>query len=256
MKLQTENMEKIILIAIPLISLLLVWFFDPGYVVAIVLFYLLPALYLLVGNKTPIGKMLIFSSIISIPFFVIVDYIGTISGIWEVPQSPFRLLGVLPLEDYLWLLCGTVLILVYYSVKSPQPKPMFINFKVLTFGSIVALSLFTIIYQIFPSTLVWSGKFSYLLLGSLFFLLPGLLISMRYPGLIKEELKIIPYFLYTTLSFEMIATHQGYWIFTGDYIFSPLTIAGIGLVPLEELFFVGVAGPIAAVAFYKLLSKR
>ena len=59
------------------------------------------------------------------------------------------------------------------------------------------------------------------------------------------------YFTYLTLLFEIVATFLKQWIFSGAYIFSPLNIFGNTPIPLEELFFVGFVGPLAAVAFYE-----
>ncbi|MDB5259007.1 MAG: hypothetical protein JWO73_215, partial [Candidatus Taylorbacteria bacterium] len=59
-----------------------------------------------------------------------------------------------------------------------------------------------------------------------------------------------------TFLFEMIATYHGYWLFTGSYLFDPVSLGGIGHVPLEELFFVGMVGPIAGISFYATLNKN
>ena len=249
---------------IPFISFVLVWLLNPGYLMSIFLFYLLPGIFIGIffSKKIPWAKIFVFSTIISIPFVVIVDYIGTISQIWIVPRDeslfPFRIFHILPIEDYFWLLSAVIFILCYHYVIVPptnKEKVNDLNSLRLVGGSVLALLIFILLYIFWPQFLVWQGSYSYLLLGLIFFLLPGLLISIKY-RLLHTQIKLIPFFLLTTFLFEIIATHYGYWVFTGSYLLHPFSLGGFGFVPLEELFFVGVAGPIACVSLYRLCCRK
>jgi hypothetical protein len=53
----------------------------------------------------------------------------------------------------------------------------------------------------------------------------------------------------------LVAVHLHYWEFEGHYLIPMLDVPGVGPIPYEELFFVGVVGPVAGVAMYELLDR-
>ncbi|MDB5258984.1 MAG: hypothetical protein JWO73_192, partial [Candidatus Taylorbacteria bacterium] len=182
-------LKALILFSLPVLSFLIVWKFDVGYLASIFLFYLLPAFFIGIsyGAKIQWTKILMFSIVISIPFVVIVDYIGTISKIWIVPEGAsilvYRFLGVLPIEDYIWFLSAVLLIVISYcSIKGniEIEKASYPNLQLLILGSAGSLIIFGLIHAFYPQALMWSGSYSYLILGSVFFLIPGLLLSLKY----------------------------------------------------------------------------
>lgn len=262
-KMKSKKLDLIVLFTLPILSFILVWGVNPGYLVAAVLFYLLPSVWLILRLKNfPVVKIITRAIILSIPFFFVVDYIGTISGLWVVPQSSisFHLLGIIPIEDYIWFISATLYIIcVYHLVNNILIDENYIfNRKTLVFilfsaVSIIALLLLINIHQ---EILVWKGKFAYLFMGMTFFLVPGVLLSFKWPGVFIKELKVSLPFLLSTFLFEIIATHYNYWRFIGEYIFKPFSINAMGYVPIEEIFFVGIAGPIAAISFYNLLNDK
>ncbi len=262
-------MKKVVFYLLPFISFVIVWRFNPGYFASILLFYFAPALYVSFitiscerGRRSLLSckDLVSFSAIISVPFFLVVDYIGTASGIWVVPESawslsPLRFFSILPLEDYLWLVCAVFLVLSYYVALQRVDVYKKTDLKKLVLTSVFAVAIFAFLYWLYPSLLIWPGRYSYLIVGSVFFLVPGVLLSIRY-RLFSDSFKIIPYFLLSTFLFEIVATYKGYWLFTGSYLFDPVSLFGIGSVALEELFFVGVVGPLAGVALYNFFLKR
>lgn len=73
----------------------------------------------------------------------------------------------------------------------------------------------------------------------------------RFPKFFKKSFGIVVYFFCITVLFEFTATSLEQWVFPAQYLFPPVSLFGLGLVPIEELFFVGMIGPLAAIAFYE-----
>lgn len=247
------------LILFPVVALLVVLLFDPGYFASIFLFYFFPAAYLAAVNFKRIGiQGIVFSFLIAIPFFVVVDYIGTVSRLWRVPSSIFssKIFGILPIEDYIWLAAAALFsVAIYAKNKAVSWRGVWVLFV----GSLLALAVFVFFLVKVPGTLIWSGKFAYLFIGSIFFLIPALILLIKHPKLFQAQLKPVLYFLCITSLFEFTATYYGYWEFSGNYILKPISFGGFGYVPFEELFFVGMVGPFAAAYFYEnfiQLSKK
>lgn len=251
-----RRLDLVILIILPLLSALATLLFRPNYLIAIILFYGLLGIYLAIRHPNRATKhVLWFAAIIAIPFTLIVDYVGTVSELWYVPQSilPFRLFHVIPIEDYLWLVMGTFIVIVFYKwLGGDAPSRRMSTKFIMPF--FIAATIFCIAFlgsiRIFPSLYIFHSHYTYLFLASIFFLMPALIFLSQKPRPAKTIISSSLYFLYLTALFEFTATHLQYWIFTGSYLMSPLSILNFGSVPLEELFFVGIVGPIAAIAFY------
>lgn len=64
-----------------------------------------------------ISKTFIFAFLTAIPIILFTDYIATISGAWLVPKTifPFRLLGVIPIEDFIWGLLFIYSVVIFYE---------------------------------------------------------------------------------------------------------------------------------------------
>ena len=97
----------------------------------------------------------------------------------------------------------------------------------------------------------FKSNLTYLFLGILFFLLPALVFLLKFPQFVRRAVPLAGYFFYVTLLFELTATFLDQWVFTGTYLIPPLNLFGNSPVAFEELFFVGIVGPLAAVALYE-----
>ncbi len=103
---------------------------------------------------------------------------------------------------------------------------------------------------------VFNGKYTYLILASIFFLFPALLFMVKLPKYLKFFLPISGYFLYLTILFETTATYLNQWVFAGQYLIQPLNIFGNTPIPYEELFFVGIIGPMTALSLYEFFGNN
>lgn len=151
------------------------------------------------------------------------------------------------------MFAGTYLIIIFYQTFLDYGKRELVDSKIVRFiiPGAIALGIFFFLVATNYLHFLYHSKYTYLTLCSLFFLLPSTLFLIRFPKFLKKSVGIIGYFFYVTMLFEFTATQLNQWIFTGMYIVKPISLFGLGFVPFEELFFVGIVGPITAIAFYE-----
>jgi hypothetical protein len=248
-----------VLALLPFLSSLVSLVFHAPYILSIFLFYSLPGIYLILrfGRLWQVAKGAIFTFIISLPFAIIIDYIGTTSGVWYVPYSlfPSRFLGVIPIEDFFWMASGVFTLVVGYEIMLNKGKRELAD-KHLWYFISIALFVLSAFFLILASggkhLFVWEGPYTYLILGTVFFALPTLIFLWHFPQFLRRALSLVAYFFALTFFFEITATFLNQWVFTGVYFLPPINFFGFNPIPWEELFFVGFVGPFSVVAFYEL----
>ncbi len=247
---------------LPIVAMFFSVKFNSSYSISTILFYALPGIYVLLrfGKIWQWWKALLFSVLFTTPFTIIVDYIGIKSGLWYTPTSSLavRFLGIIPWEDFLWMIAGTYTIIMIYETLVSEGKQELINRRAIYFvlSAIIVLSIFFLFFVTGRTDFfIFESKYAYLILASIFFLFPALLFVIKFPEYLKNFLPLSVYFLYLTILFEITATYLHQWIFTGKYLIPPLNIFGNTPIPYEELFFVGVVGPIVALSLYEFFDN-
>ncbi len=219
----------------------------------------MPGLYIAFVKRSNIWPAIIFSIIAATPLALVVDYIGTVSNIWHVPHSLFPLfLGVLPIEDYIWMLSGTFTIIMIGGLFDQKllNKLSKKYLATLSANSALLVGLFLILYSINGKDFfVFETPLLYLILGIVFFCAPTLPLIIYFRKEVCTCIPTVICFFILTLLFEIAAISSGWWRFNSSYFLPHLTIFG-KIIPLEELIFVGIVGPLMAMLLYKLVSKR
>jgi lycopene cyclase domain-containing protein len=224
--------------------------------------YLVPGLYLTLrkANWRQAAQHATFALLIPFPFAFVVDYIGTVSNLWYVPHTflPWRIYGVIPLEDFVWMACGVYTIITCYTFFSNKAQDKLAPRKLLYFCAIAAIGLavFCMSSTVYPELFVWHGSFAYLTLGLTFAGIPTAILMMRFWRAYAKVGYLIVYFLFLTFLLEYTETFLGQWLFHGNYAIQKLTFFGTPGIPYEEFFFVGVVEVLAAVGFYTFFTER
>lgn len=245
----------------PAIATITTLAFSLPYLVSILLFYGLPGLIVGIRHQswTTIGKSALFAGITSIPVGVVVDYVGTSSGIWYVPRTlfPIRFVGLIPFEDLLWLSAATFFILVEFLSAAPSIESFEVDHRLAKY-SVVSYCVAAVLVSLaksYPGIAEWRDPYAYLVLGLLVFALPSTVILTLSRFEFSRTAIVVASFLYATVAFEVAATILGQWSFPGHYSITPLNFFGISSIPIEELVFVGVFGPLTTIAFYRVLGS-
>lgn len=112
-----KKLDIFLLILFPIASVVLSLTFSVNFLVSILLFFGLPSLWLSFRTWSQVSKTFLFSLILSVPLGIFIDYIATIDNSWFVPISvfPFRLFGVVPIEDLIWGFFLIYSIVIFYE---------------------------------------------------------------------------------------------------------------------------------------------
>lgn len=203
-------------------------------------------------TPTQVKKTLIFSAIFSIPFGLVVDYIATTDRAWYVPSTvfPFRLFGVVPVEDLVWAFFITYSAVIFYEHFLDKGKVELVDkkMKYLVLPFIALLITFFLVY-LFKSDLLIL-PYAYFWVGALLFVLPAITFLSFFPRLLSKYVKTGSYFFVLSILFEFTGLQLNQWTFPGDHFIGWVELFGFRF-PFEEFFFWFVMGAISILSYYE-----
>jgi len=250
-----KNLKKLdifLLIFLPVFATAVSLLIKANFLISTLLFFGLPSLWLSYRTPHRISKTLLFSAIFSIPAGIIIDYIATLDGSWYVPTTifPFRLLGVIPIEDLIWGFFLTYTIVIFYEHFLDKGKHELIDKKMKYFilPTILVLIIFFLLYFINQDLL--RIKYAYLILGVVLILLPSITFLSFFPKLISKYTKTACYFFILAFMFELTGLQLNQWTFPGQNFIGWIEILGHRF-PFEEFFFWFVMVAIAILSYFE-----
>ncbi len=247
-----KKIDIILLIIFPIIATVISLLIKANFLVSTLLFFGLPASWLSYRTPHKSLKTLIFSAIFALPFGIIIDYITAQDGSWYVPTTifPFRLLGVIPIEDLIWgfLLVYTVVIFYEHFLDKGKHELIDKKMKYFILPAIILFILFLLIYSLNPDFL--RIKYAYLLIGIVLILLPSITFLSFFPKLISKYVKTACYFFILSFMFEMTGLQLNQWTFPGQNFIGWIEILGHKF-PFEEFFFWFIMVSIGILSYYE-----
>lgn len=252
-----KKIDYILLILFPLLATALSLFFRVDYLILILLFFGLPALYFSLRNRKIGEKTIIFSLIAAIPIAIIMDYICTLNNAWIVPTTvfPFRLFGIVPIEDIIWMILTTFSILTIYEFFINKTTVDLLHRKMIYLIILLAglFILFLLMVSVFHYP--FHLKYSYLWTSICLFFVPTVLFFFRYPKKVVKFLNVSVYFFFVILLMEITGLTLRHWIFTGTDVIGWINLFGCRF-PFEEFFFLIMIGPLAALSYYEFFDNN
>jgi len=248
-----KTIDLIILLIYPVIASALSFLLNVNSFISVVLFLVVPSLYLSLRLKTHIKKSLIFSAIISVPAIIITDYIANITQQWLIPNSilPFRLFGIVTIEIIAWSFFSIYFIIMFYEYfldEHTAKKLWHPNMKYLISFILLVVIIFLILFFNFPSKL--NINYFYLSFGVVLILIPVLIELFSYPNLAAKFFKAGAYFFLLTSIYEITALKLGWWEFPGKEFIGWVSILGVQF-PIEEFFFWLMLFAMAFLSYYE-----
>ena len=242
----------LIILVWPIIASAIALFFGVKTIlVSIILFLVLPSLYLSYLLPKSIIKSLIFSFVGALPIYIVIDYILHINGQWFVPTIfSFRFLDAIPLEDFFWSLFFAYFVVMFYEfffefhneTKKWHPR-MYFFIALLLFIFFVFLGL----YLFYPNLLNFS--YAYFFVAFFLLFLPAIIEIIYNPKLIRKLLPSSFYFLFLNFIYEITAIKLGWWHFPSSQYVGMFSIFNVQF-PLEELFFYVIFLAVMVLATY------
>ncbi len=253
---KTKNQKQIIdislIILLPFAATGLSILFNANYLATTLLFFGLPAIYLSHRNKKAVKKTLIFASINGIALTVLIDYMAIINNAWYLPKTifPFRFLGVIPLEDFLWGFGLIYLIVIFYEHFFDKTGKELIGKRMGHSAVVLFFALVVFLIALVSSPALLEFSYAYLWLGLLFILLPTIIFAFISYDLLARFLKASTYFFFLLLLLELTGLYLGLWTFPGPDFVGWVDFFGYKF-PIEELFFFITITSIATLSCYE-----
>lgn len=230
--------------------------FAVEYFWSIVIFFILPSLYLSCRNPGVIKKSALFALLVGIPLVTVLDYMMEVTGSMLIPQSifgDFRILGHVAVDSYIWGFFFLYLVVMYYETflnHHFRTRLHYPNMKYLLIGMIVLLSTFFFVYFTLPEALHITYYF-YFFWGLLLVLTPVVLLLTRYPRLIAKFFKAGAFFFLLFFGYELTAIAQQNWLFPGEEQFIGIVEIFGRRFPVEEMFYFIILGAFVTLTWYE-----
>ncbi len=201
-----------------------------------VLFCLPISFYLLIREKKNLKKIflavLVFGGFLGFVF----DFIETFNRAWIVERLvfPWRIFGVLPVDDLLGFLLMTWIMVIFYEHFLDDEKNKRISKNL--FWALIPLCFLLVVtvflYWLDPRFL--EIDYAYLVGGLVLIAFPVAFMICK-PKLLPKFLMMAGFFFFVWFVAEIVTLKADGWLFPGQYIGS-VNVFGVSF-PFEELFF-------------------
>jgi len=250
-----DNLDLIIIFIWPIIAAISSLFTRPPAIMSIVLFLIIPSIYLSFKGKIYIKKVLYFSVLISILTMIFIDYIAHFTGDWLIPSTifSFKILGLVPIENIFWAFFSVYFILIFYEyfINKHKDKKV-INPKMIYLFSAILFIFIIFLFFLFNNPSFLNIPYFYFWWGLILMALPVSLIFFIKTRTIAKSFVVFAYFFYMHFIYEITALKVGWWSFPGKYIGS-VSLFGVSF-PIEELFFWFILFALAVLTYYEFFN--
>lgn len=244
---------------VPLLVFLAVFFLGLriSYLESLILVLAIPGIYLSLKNKEKVRKVAWFTLLVSVPIAVVIEIVAFGDNGWSVPNSvfPWRLFGFMPLEDYIWMFLVTYIILIFYEHSCSRKFDSGISGKIKNMNWALYSLMGLVIILFYSNNSLLKVSYSFLWLGSVFFLIPTLLFLAKYPDFTASFFWTQAFFFYVHLIFKLIGLKLNHWIYPGIHYAGWISFFDLKF-PVEEFFFVIVIGAFAACSYYEFFTSK
>lgn len=216
---------------------------------SLILFFVVPAVYLTIVLKKLVLKAFLFSVVTAFPLGIIWDYVAHLNEDWMATSIfPFRLFELVVIEDILWVFVLIYFVILFYeyfldSHRDAQRWHPRMRFLVWLF--VILFAVFVLLYLVFPRALYI--PYFYFWASLMVLVIPSCMELFRRPRLLPKFLVAGAYFFFLNFVYEITALKLGQWNFPGAYV-GTISLGGVEF-PFEEFFL--MAGAIAILSYYE-----
>lgn len=249
-----KKIDLLVVIGMVIIAILLVIYFKVRFLTSIILFFVIPAFYLLIRRRPRnIKRILIASFLFGILFSFTFDFLAEFNNAWSwSPTDELifpKIFGIVPIDVIIWFFFWIFLIVVFYEhfVEHDRSDKISPHFKYAFYPAIAALIWVLVIFFVNSELL----KFEYTYLGlGLCTLIPFIVLVIRKPALLRKFVRVSAFFIFLYLAFELTSLKLGQWHFPGQYI-GTVELFSLKF-PFEEFFFWILMSSTIVLAYYEL----
>ncbi len=227
-----------------------------GFFISSILYLVLPSIYFSIRKPDIILKALIVA-LVAMPPMIIFDYLAFLNKAWAVPTIfSFRLFQFIPFEDFFFTFWAVYVVIVASHYFFSSLKLSAKNKIVVAKSGIILLLLFAIFiffYLLKPE--IFIIPYYYLLLVLTAFIIPTLILFMRFKLYRKPLFWITVYSICLMLPYEITANILGFWTFPSAQYIGKINLLGQSF-PIEEFLAWMIFFPSATLAFTKWVADR
>ena len=214
------------------------------------LYLLIPSIYLSLRERKNYKKIFWAVLLLGGVLGFIFDFIETFNKAWITSRLvlPWKIFGVLSVDDFIGFLLMTLLIVIFYEHFIDDEKDRRISphlIPTLIPSLLIALSII-IFFPLRPD--IFNVPYAYLYGGIAVIAFP-IFYCIRRPELISKFLKVAASFFMIWFVAEIVVLKTGGWYFAGEYI-GTVHVFGVTF-PFEELFFWMMFYAASMVAYYE-----
>lgn len=236
---------------IPFFAFFATGYFHLTYIPTMILFFVIPSIYLSWRQPNIIKKTLIFSAVMFIPLVVIWDYVFYLDQVWYVPDAIRFLGGSIPLYDVIWTFFWVYYLVIFWEYFLDLHRVKEHVSKHLRY-LIVLLSALTMVifYSYFFNKNLLEIPFAYLKFGIIFVIIPMTVFLFVHHRIYRKLTIIGFYFLSLSALYDNAAVRAHQWWFNGSHYLGIINI-GRQHFPLEEIIFWWILGVPAMIVWYE-----
>jgi len=260
---KNKKIDLIILIFIPILTALISLCCQINFLVSTILFFGAPSLYLILRHKSALKKTFLFSLLFSIPSTFLFDYFIVKDGGWYITNTifPARIFNVVAIEQFIWGFLWFFYVIMFYEyfLDKQEQKSIFSFFsktntiitKRMKYFSIFLFTilLFLILFIYCNHTLL-TINYSYLVLGTIFLIIPLSIFLFLFPNFLVKFSLITIYFFFLAIIIEYVGLKLNHWTFPGTHVLGMTSFFGF-LIPYEEVVLYFVLLTPALLSYYE-----
>lgn len=213
---------------------------------------LLPTIYLGLRRPKNWTKIIIATLIFGGLFGFAFEFFAEFNKAYTVTSRifPFKIFGVLPLDNVLGHMMMTLLTITFYEhfVGREVNHHVSRDLKFALLPGIFAAVVIVLIFLLNKESL--HARYPYFYAG-IAAIIPPIYLGFRKPQFIKNMAETAIYFFFLWFISELIAVKLGYWVYAGNNYVGWVTVFGITF-PFEELFFWTLFYAASLVSYYEL----
>jgi hypothetical protein len=231
----SRSTDLYILIALILAAIPITVLAHVNFLTSTLLFFGIPSAYLIWKKPGNFKKALYGGLLLGLVLGFAFDFIAEFNHAWGWKVSfalPINFFGIVSLDIIIWYFLWVFLVIAYYEyfIEHDSSKKISPLAKWILLGGLCLDILVVALWHVFPQALVM--KHAYAELGTITLVVCALLLYRR-PRLIHKVLRLLPFFTFMYLVYEITALSQNLWTFPGAY-YGSVAIGSINF-PLEEL---------------------
>ena len=244
---------------IPIASLI-VYLLKAELYLTILIYFILPSIYLSFKLKVNKLKIFLFSLYVGIPFGVFIDFFMTKTNGWEVVRTfvpNYKIFGYVTIVNIIWMTAYVYFVLVFYEYffEKHKKEKMFNNWtKYLIAFTTLLLTLVPFIYYYIDY--LFLGYF-YLIIGLFISIIPSIFFAIKLHShiLIKKALFTGLFFMFLSFAYEIVALKLNIWRFIDPRQFiGHINIFSVSF-PVEELLFWIILSSFCGILMYDVFDE-